>query len=165
MTEKEFYKMIYRRMGALTPIRADCGQLCSRACCEGDCDGDGMYLFPGEEKMYEGDLTWAKLSRTNFEYEKGVFAPLLACNGTCDRRERPLACRIFPLTPYIDSSGGLRVKVDPRGRGMCPMAFLTLEDFDPKFTRAVEAIGRILIKNHHCRAFIKELSAMLDELT
>lgn len=163
MTEKEFYKIIYRRMGALTPIRADCGQLCSRACCEGDCDGDGMYLFPGEEKMYGDNLSWAKISKTNFEYADGAFAPLFACNGFCDRRERPLACRIFPLTPYMDRDGVLRVIVDPRGRGMCPMAVLRLSDFEREFTEAVEAIGKIMIKNPRCRAFIESFSRMIDE--
>ena len=27
------------------------------------------------------------------------------CDGTCDRYQRPLACRIFPLTPYLGKDG------------------------------------------------------------
>lgn len=165
MTERDFYEILYRRIGSLTPIRADCGQLCSRACCEGDCDGDGMYLFPGEEKMYGENLSWAKLSKTNFEYEEGSFAPLFACNGTCDRRERPLACRIFPLTPYLDKNGALSVIVDKRARGLCPMAVLKPSDFEPDFVKAVAAVGKIMIKNPRCRAFLQAFSRMSDELT
>jgi hypothetical protein len=163
MTEKQFYEIIYRRLGKLTPIPVDCGQLCGGACCEGDRNGDGMYLFPGEEKMYGDISSWAMISQTDFEYENGVFAPLFACDGVCNRNERPLSCRIFPLTPYVDKSGKLTLIIDPRGRTLCPMTALHLSDFDGKFVKAVYAVSKILMKNPHCRAFITSFSRMIDE--
>lgn len=164
MTERQFYRMLYGRIGHLTPICADCGRLCGKACCKGDRDGDGMYLFPGEEKMYGDVSAWAKVSVTDFEYEQGRFAPLLACDGRCERKIRPLACRIFPLTPYVGRDGRLSVIVDPRGRGLCPMAVLRISDFDAEFVNAVGDVGRIMMKNPHCRAFLKSLSATFDDI-
>ena len=73
-------------IGERTPLRSDCGQLCGAACCQADEDGQGgMYLFPGEEALLHG--------------EDSDFAPIYTCDGTCARENRPLACRIFPLTP------------------------------------------------------------------
>ena len=73
-------------IGERTPLRSDCGQLCGAACCQPDEDGQGgMYLFPGEEALLPG--------------AGGDFAPIYTCDGRCAREERPLACRIFPITP------------------------------------------------------------------
>ncbi len=161
MTEKNFYKLIYSILGSLTPIPADCGRLCNKKCCEGDKDGDGMYLFPGEEKLYEPLPSWAAISETDFTYGEKE-ALLISCGGVCDRKHRPLSCRIFPLTPYIDKNGELKVIVDPRSRGMCPMAVLRLSDFDCDFVKAVEAAGKVLVKNSECRKFLTAFSRMLD---
>ncbi len=164
MTEKIFYSIIYNKIGNLTPIKADCGRLCGKKCCEGDKDGDGMYLFPGEETLYNPLPAWASVSVTDFEYAKGHFAYLLSCDGVCPRSARPLSCRIFPLTPYIDRENRLSVIIDPRSGGMCPMSVLKLSDFDPEFVKAVDAVGKILIKNPQCREFLYSLSRMFDEL-
>lgn len=164
MTEKEFYSIIYRRIASLTPIPADCGRLCNKKCCEGDRDGDGMYLFPGEEKLCGDVSSWARISETDFTYGGGSFAKLISCDGVCDREERPLACRIFPLTPYIDKDGRLEVIVDPRARGMCPMSALHISDFDRRFVKAVEAAGKILMLNKECRRFLAAFSRMIDDI-
>lgn len=164
MTEREFYNLIYGRIASLTPISADCGKLCGKKCCEGDRDGDGMYLFPGEEKLYRPLPEWASVCKTDFEYELGRCAMLISCDGVCDRNKRPLACRIFPLTPYVSGDGRLTVIVDPRARGMCPMAVLHLEDFEKSFVKAVEAVGKILMRNSDCRTFLKAFSRMIDDM-
>ena len=46
-----FYRYAYSLLEEVTPLPADCGQLCGAACCKGD-DETGMYLFPGERVMY-----------------------------------------------------------------------------------------------------------------
>ena len=87
---------ILRRARALledvTPLRTDCGLLCAHACCLPDEDGQGgVYLFPGEKPL-TGD--WGEIVPE--EILPGVPADMLICRGACDRRLRPLACRIFP---------------------------------------------------------------------
>ena len=161
---KNFYNQIYSVLGTLTPLRGDCGRACNKACCEGDKDGDGMYLFPFEEQMYNPIPSWASISETDFEYDNGVFAPLFSCDGVCDRSMRPLSCRIFPLTPYVAKDGELEVIVDPRATGMCPLSGLYVEDFDPDFVKAVEEVGRLLLENAHTKKFLISFSRMLDDV-
>lgn len=161
---KAFYNQIYSTLGSLTPLRGDCGRACNKACCEGDKDGDGMYLFPKEECMYATLPPWASISETDFEYDKNVYAPLFSCDGTCDRDLRPLSCRIFPLTPYITKTGELTVIVDPRAKSMCPLSGLYVTDFDADFVKAVERVGKLLTKNSETRKFLESFSRMIDEI-
>ena len=162
MTEKDFYRLLYGVIGAKTPIKADCGRLCSKRCCIGDKDGDGMYLFPHEEKMYSPLPSWAKISETDLEYG-GSRALLISCDAWCEREKRPLSCRIFPLTPYVSKAGKWSVEVDKRARGICPMAVLGLDDFDESFVKSVEKVMNIMRKNAKFREFIYALSRAIDE--
>ncbi len=161
---KDFYNKIYSAIGSLTPLRGDCGRACNKACCEGDKDGDGMYLFPGEEKMYSTVPAWASISETDFEYSENLFAPLFSCDGVCEREMRPLACRIFPLTPYIAKNGDLKVIVDPRANGMCPLSPLHTDDFSPEFVKAVSSVGEILCENPLTKQFLISFSRMIDDI-
>ncbi|MBR5535498.1 MAG: hypothetical protein IKU60_02485 [Clostridia bacterium] len=161
---KDFYNKVYSALGNLTPLKGDCGRACNKACCEGDKDGDGMYLFPFEDVMYEPLPSWAAISETDFEYDKGSFAPLFSCDGVCDRNLRPLSCRIFPLTPYIARDGELEVIVDPRAVGMCPLSALYVEDFEPDFVKAVKRAGEILLTNPQTKKFLESFSRMLDDI-
>lgn len=162
MTQKDFYRLLYRVIGTKTPIKADCGRLCSKSCCEGDKDGDGMYLFPYEEKMYAPLPSWAKISKTSLKYGDN-YALLFSCGAWCERDRRPLACRIFPLAPYVSESGEWSVIVDKRARGMCPMAALEPNDFDPGFVESVGKVMNIMRKNETFREFLWELSRVIDE--
>ncbi len=164
MSPYEFYSKVYSVLGSLTPLKGDCGRACNKACCEGDKDGDGMYLFPEEEEMYASLPDWAAISETDFEYETGKFAPLFSCDGICDRKLRPLSCRIFPLTPYIAKDGELEVIVDPRANGMCPLAALYVEDFETDFVKAVEKVGELLLSNPDTKKFLEAFSRMLDDI-
>ena len=67
MSFYEFYTSVYSTLGNLTPLKGDCGRACNKACCEGDKDGDGMYLFPHEEEMYNNLPSCAAISETDFE--------------------------------------------------------------------------------------------------
>ena len=152
---RDFYEQIYSLLGSYTPLKGDCGRACNKACCEGDKDGDGMYLFPFEEIMYTNLPSWASISETDFEYDEGKFAPLFSCDGICERNMRPLSCRIFPLTPYIAKDGVLEVIVDPRAKGMCPLSALFVEDFDADFVKAVEKVGEFLLSNPETKKFLE----------
>ncbi len=180
MKPSAFYNLAYSVLGDSTPLSGDCGRACGKACCEGDKDGDGMYLFPYEDALYRQSChserseessfphscnDWFSISETDFEYSKDKFAPLFACDGVCNRNLRPLSCRIFPLTPYITENGDLKVIVDPRANGMCPLSALLLSDFDPVFVKRVENVGKLLIKNSETREFLTTFSRMLDETT
>ncbi len=164
MNSIDFYNHIYSILGNLTPLKGDCGRACNKACCEGDKDGDGMYLFPFEDQMYAPLPSWASISETDFEYDKNKFAPLFSCDGVCDRNLRPLSCRIFPLTPYLAKDGELEVIVDPRANGMCPLSALYVEDFEPGFVKAVENVGKALCENSETKKFLESFSRMIDEI-
>ena len=89
-----------------TPLTTDCGELCGHRCCHGE-DHDGMWLLPGEEQFFLGQPGFSvQPCQDNAGY------PLVVCDGHCDRRLRPFACRIFPLFPMVRLSplGGIMVQ-------------------------------------------------------
>jgi len=160
------YLQIYKLFDDVTPIKADCGKLCDARCCKGE--DSGMYLFPGEEKAIRLlNPDWASIEKSEFTYSykaKRKSVPILFCNGECDRYQRPLACRIFPLTPYINDSGKLDIIVDPRAKSICPLAkALDGEEFDAKFLANVKKTFNLLVKNSEIKEFLLEYSKYLDE--
>ena len=166
MNSAYIYLQIYRLFDSATPLKFDCGKLCKSACCQGD--DSGMYLFPGEESVYKLlSPDWAKIEKSDFEYEYGgktKKVPLLVCNGCCDRFVRPLACRIFPLTPYVDKNGKLTVIMDPRAKAVCPISReLDVDELADGFERRVKKAFLPLMKNPEFREFMKAYSEYLDE--
>jgi len=154
MTAYEIYNHIYKRLNNVTPINADCGQLCNKACCKGD-ENTGMYLFPHEEVMLKGD---------NFSIKETNGKKLCICNGSCDRNSRPLSCRIFPLIPYIGKDGKFSVIFDHRAKGVCPIAYANVfENLDPEFIKRVREASALLIKFKDIKNFIYEISRECDE--
>lgn len=142
------YQTINTILKDLTPLTVDCGVLCGGACCKGD-DKTGMRLFPHEETPLP------------VIEENGV--RLAVCNGTCDRETRPLACRIFPFFPTVDEDGAIFVEADDRARRLCPLIVHSEElKFDPRFFRALEKVGKLLVKDPECRAFLEEATAEID---
>ena len=143
------YKKIFRIMGDLTPLRADCGQLCGGACCKGN-DSTGMRLFPHEETVLS-------------VRHSGNGGRLAVCSGTCDRSTRPLSCRIFPFFPTIDEKGRIFVEPDHRAARLCPLLMHSEEIlFDPRFFRAVKRVGKILAKDKDGRAFLEQITEEID---
>ncbi len=160
------YLQVYRLFDQSTPIKADCGKICGKACCTGE--DSGMYLFPGEENVFKllAPL-WAKIEESDFTYnyngrEKNV--PLLVCDGNCDRYQRPLACRIFPLTPYLNKDGKLEIIVDPRAKSLCPLSReLAADEFDYKFIKNVKKAFVLLMKNAEIKEYLVKYSEYIDE--
>ncbi len=160
------YLQLYKLFDDVTPLNIDCGMLCGGACCKGD-DG-GMYLFPGEKKVY--DLltpSWIKISPSDFRYSfagKRKTVYFATCRGICDRYQRPLACRIFPLTPYLTKSGRLKVITDPRAKSLCPLAkAMKKDDYSRRFLKNVQRCFGLLMKNAEFAEFMKYYSRYLDD--
>ena len=166
MNSAYVYLQLYKLFDTLTPTLADCGLLCNSACCQGD--DSGMYLFPGELEVYKLlNPSWSRIEKSDFAYSYNNVVhhlPIIFCNGDCDRYQRPLACRIFPLTPILDESGKLEVITDPRAKSICPLskAFL-ISDYDEKFVRAVKNSFLLLMKNEQFAAFMKEYTMYINE--
>lgn len=159
------YLQLYKLFDDITPIKADCGQLCHKACCKGD--DSGMYLFPGEKKVY--DLlspSWIKIEASDFYYTAGGKkrnVPIAMCNGKCDRFQRPLACRIFPLTPYLEN-GELKIITDPRAKAVCPLAkVMSVKEYDPDFIKNVERTFTLLMKNKTFAEFMEQYTEYISE--
>ena len=140
----------------LTPLRRDCGKLCGARCCRSlEGEETGMLLFPGEEDTYEDREGWRMIPA-----EEGL---LLICPGNCERQERPLACRLFPLLPEI-REGEIRVRTDERARAVCPLAKAGVRGLDPDFVQAVRDAGEILSNDPEQKAFLDRLAGEQEEL-
>ena len=146
---KKLYETVFKTLGDLTPLKVDCGLICGGACCKGD-ENTGMRLFPNEET----ELTVKPI-------EGG--GRLAVCDGTCDRSKRPLACRIFPFFPTVDEKGKVFIEKDTRAQRVCPLLIHSDEIvFDPRFFKALKKVGKLLVKDAQCRAFLEEATAEID---
>ncbi|MBQ9913907.1 MAG: hypothetical protein IJO73_06740 [Clostridia bacterium] len=134
-----------------TPLSADCGLLCDKACCRGDGE-TGMLLFPGE------DTPLPVIERDGVR--------LCVCEGSCDRSTRPLSCIIFPFFPYMTEDGKIKAAADIRGINICPLIAHKDEVlFSKIFLRRVARAGRILSRDEECRRFMWETSREADALS
>lgn len=138
----------------LTPLKTDCGKLCQGACCQGD-EQTGMLLFPGEEAFYEG-CTFARIIPAGFALG-GQDAQLLVCEGNCERGNRPLACRLFPLFLKFKEDGVTKLRMDVRAKAVCPLTDYGIRALDPDFKQAVRSAYDILLEDECCAAYLREL--------
>ena len=149
----------------VTPLRRDCGRACGAACCAPDEDGQGgMLLFPGEEALYNPLPPGFSLRRED-AVMPGML--LLTCAGGCSRGERPLACRMFPLTPVIEDIQGrqrLCVRVDPRAFAVCPLSAGGLRGMDEAFRSAVLESARVLCRCQAHRDYFAALCRYFERL-
>lgn len=158
----EIYKSIYNFYADTTPLCVDCGKLCGGACCESDDNEEtGMYLFPGEEKLFINNPDF-KIIDSEFFYGKDC-AKILICKGTCNRSERPLSCRIFPIIPYIKGND-FDLIFDPRAKSVCPLLSLSdINELDEVFIKKTKSVIKLLLKFEKTRAFLKALTDILDD--
>lgn len=139
----------------VTPLRSDCGRVCGAACCASmEGEETGMLLFPGEEALYEGREGWRVIDSD--------MGRLVICPGGCDREERPLSCRIFPLLPVL-RNGEIRAVTDLRARAVCPLARQGKSAMDPDFTDAVTRAGEALLRSEAQRRFLEKLTDAQEE--
>ena len=141
----------------ITPLKRDCGRVCGARCCR-PLEGEetGMLLFPGEAEAYAG--------KAGFEVRKTARGDLLICSGTCDREDRPLSCRLFPLLPVIGDDGKVRAVTDLRAKAVCPLARQGKSAMDPAFADAVCEAGEILAAEDEQAVFLDVLAEEQEEL-
>lgn len=140
----------------LTPLRTDCGLVCGGACCASHPgERTGMLLFPGEEAYYA--------ALPGYSVEESAAGRLLICPGRCERADRPLACRIFPLLPVLRAEG-VKVAVDLRARAVCPLARQGRSAMQTAFVEAVREAGELLAGDAEQRRFLEALTRQQDEL-
>ncbi len=140
----------------VTPLHSDCGLTCGGACCrplEGETTG--MLLFPGEDAYYAG--------REGYRMTSTGHGILLTCSGRCERADRPLSCRLFPLIPLLRADG-VKVATDLRAKTVCPLARHGKDGLAAEFVSAVREVGRILAEDDAQRAFLIQLTENQDEL-
>lgn len=144
------------KLNRVTPLKRDCGRVCGARCCR-SCDGEetGMLLFPGEEELYRNKDGWKIMDTAS--------GPMTVCPGVCERDERPLSCRFFPLIPVI-RDGQIRVTVDQRARAVCPLARQGIRALDPAFTEAVREAGETLAADNGLRGFLQMMTEEQDEI-
>ena len=145
------------KLNQATPLKKDCGRVCGARCCR-PMEGEetGMLLFPGEAEAYAGKPGW--------QVRKTARGDRVICPGTCDRDERPLSCRLFPLLPLIADGGGIRVVTDLRAKAVCPLARQGKSAMDPAFAEAVREAGEILARSEEQAVFLDMLEEEQAEL-
>lgn len=155
------FEKTYKILSTCTPLPVDCGQLCDGACCKGEEDA-GMLLFPGEETLFLNREGF-EIIETEYVLASGFVVKLLLCHAACNREERPLACRIFPLLGFTTEENKIEVRVDPRAVQVCPLAYVGLEEgVTTEFIQKVQKVFEILMKDPLCEEFIKTMTAQLD---
>lgn len=152
---REAYERLYHK----TPLGFyNCGRLCDGLCCRGDCQG--MWLYPGEEELFEG-----KEGFEICETEGNYGYPMVICSGECNRAERPLACRIFPLFPLVtEIDGKIKIEViyDPRA-SMCPIAKEKMP-LDRSFIKEVRKAALYLVRDEKMLEYMKAVSEEIAEI-
>ena len=131
-----------------TPLNKDCGSLCGHACCRADETGEnGMLLFPGEERYYQGNPDFT------------IIEGKLICDGRCDRDLRPLGCRIFPLVIL----SGAKTKLDIRAWPVCPLMHSGKKGLRQDFAEKVQQAADLLCEDEEQKAFIEKTTAEIRE--
>ena len=162
--KKSTYKAIYRLLDRVSPLSSDCGALCDSVCCcgketepEDDLDFEmGIYLLPGEEKLFTRKESWLKWSVEDAEdYEfphswKGkVFFVKCKTPPDCPREMRPLQCRFYPLAPYLSERGNLKLILNPAQLPYrCPLIADKIP-LQPRFIKANYTVWNRLIRDPH----------------
>lgn len=151
-----------------TPMKRDCGTLCGAACCQSDESGEnGMLLYPFEEQFYQKPIEGFAfhLCKDDSLYKGGW---RLVCEGTCPRKHRPLACRLFPLRIALYTEGETtfaKAELDPRSYICCPLAEGGgLRAVSQDFIQAVEAAGNIMIRNVYLLEALYKEQDLINEM-
>ena len=141
-------------LSGLTPLKTDCGRLCGGACCQGD-EATGMLLFPGEEALY-AHCAFARVLPAGFSLG-GQGVSLLVCQGRCERENRPLACRLFPLFLKFREDQTPVLRMDARARAVCPLTDYGMKALDPEFKQAARRAYDLLLEDKVCAAYLRAL--------
>lgn len=157
---KSTYKAIYRLLDRVSPLEYDCGTLCGAVCCtcgEATQEEDfslGIYLLPGEEKLFSQDESWLRWTAEraeDFDFPESWSGKVyfITCHTppVCPRESRPLQCRFFPLAPHIGQDGILRlILCADKLPYTCPLIAEQME-LTPAFIQATYTVWKHLIRD------------------
>lgn len=147
---------LYEYTEKVTPLKADCGNICSAKCCHGNCD-DGMLLLPGEEKLFENNPDFT------IYYDERYECKTVTCNGKCNRKDRPFACRIFPYMIYAEKgSGKCTVAPDIRAIDYCSL-LIDKYDIDRKFLRSLRICANKISTDEEMLAYFCKITEILTD--
>ncbi len=151
---KKTYQAIYRLLDRVSPLEYDCGTLCGAACCTCSDESEdlGIYLLPGEEKLFTRKETWLEWSVQRAEdfdfppsWHGNIFFIKCTSPPHCPREKRPLQCRFFPLAPHITEDGILHlILCTTRLPYSCPLITENRKMTDP-FIEATYTVWKHLI--------------------
>lgn len=137
---RRLFKRAYRLLD-VSPLKdgGDCGLLCGRKCCR-PLEELGIYLMPHERNALYG-------SKDTFRWERQKRGYFLQCDGICDRKSRPMQCRVYPLMPIIGLNGLMFIR-NPMGG--CP---IDKNDLTPEFIRRCFKAYKLILKNSRLLRF------------
>jgi len=169
--KKKTYQAIYRLLDKVSPINSDCGALCNSACCCSDSGNNddnnnkdaqesssnleiGMYLLPGEEKLFTRNEDWLLW---NIEQAEDYYFPeswrgkvyFIKCKNApdCVRELRPIQCRTFPLQPHITQDGVFQLILHSGElHYQCPLIDQKIP-LDERFIKATYTVWKRLLKD------------------
>lgn len=163
--KKKTYRAIYRLLGGVSPLPDDCGKLCGAACCcpETEIENNentfsqeemGIYLLPGEEKLFTRKENWLKWTVENAEdfdfppsWHGKIYFVRCNCAPCCPRDMRPLQCRFFPVTPHLTESKKLSlIRSDLELPYTCPL-LRDRRELTPSFLKATYTVWTHLIRD------------------
>ncbi len=162
------WERVYKLLHEVTPLAVDCGHLCGSICCTEWEKGVGMYLFPGEEVMFdrtEDWLTWQEHAPADYDFCPEWHRPVyfVLCQGFCPRERRPFACRTFPVMPYFTGEGKLELRLDGAGVPICPLVQAgDISLLDRRFLARARLAWEELIKDPLICAHVLWESRQLD---
>lgn len=159
------WSRLYGILEDITPLSGDCGGLCGKKCCSLKEEvGRGVLLFPGEEAMFTGEAAWCAVEEFSPGAENFTGGSyILNCRGTCPREKRPLACRLFPMVPYLGRQGGLEIIADPDALFICPLVRLNETGaLEAQFLEGVRRVWLDLLGNSALGDVVRRYSARLD---
>ncbi|MGI6257371.1 MAG: hypothetical protein ACOYJU_04825 [Anaerovoracaceae bacterium] len=150
---KDTYLAMYRLLNSVSPLATDCGELCGSICCLPVGEDLGIYLLPGEEKVFtqrEDWISWDSESVDGYEFPDSwrgkVYFIRCKTAPICPREMRPLQCRFYPLEPHLTEDDRLLLIWSTANTPYtCPLIReeMTLE---PSFIKASYTVWKRLIE-------------------
>lgn len=128
----------------------------------------GIYLLPGEEKLFTRKENWLKWSIEDSEdYEFpdswSVKIYFIRCKTPphCPREMRPLQCRFYPLAPYLTEDGELKLILSPTELPyQCPLITEKIP-LQESFIQATYTVWKRLLKDPLINDLVKMDSKVL----
>jgi len=158
------YAYLYHLTAGPTPLKKDCGTICGSVCCRPGRDNElGIYLFPGEEVMFdrqESWLIWESQDPAEQLFPASWPNPVyfVRCSSLCPREARPLACRFFPLAPQLQRDGKLLIIYETLDLPYCCPLMTEDLPMQNKFVQTVAAAWQLMLKDPRIRDFVEEES-------